>query len=87
MKNILNLTTATIAAIAFTATANAEATVADETKKLTNIAADELAAQDWSSAEAELLSSSFSPEEEVFAKLNMAYLYSITGRVEQAQTL
>ena len=39
---------------------------------------------DWSQAEAALMSADVAPEDQVFAKLNLAFVYSSTGRTEQA---
>ncbi|WP_417450059.1 hypothetical protein [Kordiimonas sp.] len=39
---------------------------------------------DWSSAEAALLGADVADEDQVFAKLNLAFVYSTTGRREQA---
>ncbi len=47
-------------------------------------AADELSSGDWSKAEAALLKSDVAKEDEVFAKLNLAFVYSTTGRRDMA---
>ncbi len=52
-----------------------------------SIAADKIANRDWSSAEAELISTDFGPEDQIFAKVNLAFIYSATGRIEQAHAL
>lgn len=44
----------------------------------------ELKEQDWSKAEAALLNSGVAKEDEVFAKLNLAFVYSSTGRSDLA---
>ncbi len=44
----------------------------------------ELKDQDWSKAEAALLKSGVAKEDEVFAKLNLAFVYSSTGRRDLA---
>ncbi|MFC3052767.1 hypothetical protein [Kordiimonas pumila] len=50
----------------------------------TSYAAQELSTGDWSSAEAALVGGEFSEEDQVFAKLNLAFVYSTTGRRDQA---
>lgn len=52
-----------------------------------NFAKKQVAAQDWSAAEQELLGLDVPEEDKVFAKLNLAFVYSSTGRVEQAVAL
>ena len=52
-----------------------------------SIAAEKIAAQDWSGAETELLNTEFGSEDKIFAKINLAFLYSSTGRVEKAAAL
>ncbi len=47
----------------------------------------ELQEGDWTNAEAALLGGEFSEEDEVFAKLNLAFVYSTTGRKDQAVAL
>jgi len=47
-------------------------------------AADEMSTGDWSKAEAALLNSGVAKEDEVFAKLNLAFVYSSTGRRDMA---
>lgn len=47
-------------------------------------ATDELNTGDWSKAEAALLNSGVAKEDEVFAKLNLAFVYSTTGRQDMA---
>lgn len=44
----------------------------------------ELKARDWSKAEAALVNPEFAKEDEVFAKLNLAFVYSSTGRRDLA---
>ncbi|MCC3861767.1 hypothetical protein [Pseudemcibacter aquimaris] len=51
------------------------------------MASDKLAARDWSAAEAELVSTDFAPEDQIFAKVNLAFLYGVTGRKDQAVAL
>lgn len=52
-----------------------------------SLASGKIASRDWSSAEAELISTDFGQEDQVFAKVNLAFIYSATGRIEQAQAL
>ncbi|MEZ5756602.1 MAG: hypothetical protein R3D86_00115 [Emcibacteraceae bacterium] len=52
-----------------------------------SMASEKIEARDWSAAEAELVSTDFAPEDQVFAKVNLAFLYSATGRAEKAQAL
>lgn len=59
--------------------------VLDDTKD--NYADKELKAGDWSAAEAALLGSEVAPEDQIFAKLNLAFVYSTTGRKDQAVAL
>lgn len=47
----------------------------------------ELKKRDWSKAEAALLGSDISDEDQVFAKLNLAFVYSSTGRRDLAVAL
>jgi len=47
-------------------------------------ATDEMSTSDWSKAEAALLNSGVAKEDEVFAKLNLAFVYSSTGRRDMA---
>jgi hypothetical protein len=47
----------------------------------------EMNAGDWSAAEAALLDADVAPEEAVFTKLNLAFVYSTTGRKDMAETL
>jgi len=56
------------------------AMMADQDKYAT----DELSTGDWSKAEAALLNSGVAKEDEVFAKLNLAFVYSTTGRRNMA---
>ena len=51
------------------------------------IASSKLAERDWSAAETELVNTEFSPEDQIFAKVNLAFLYSVTGRTEKAMAL
>lgn len=44
----------------------------------------ELQQGDWTQAEAALLGADVAAEDQVFAKLNLAFVYSTTGRKEQA---
>lgn len=52
-----------------------------------DFAKSKVAAQDWGGAERELLGLNVPEEDKVFAKLNLAFVYSSTGRVEQAVAL
>ena len=52
-----------------------------------NMATDKITSRDWSSAEAELVQTDFAAEDEIFAKVNLAYIYGITGRKEKAIAL
>jgi|TARA_R110002096_G_scaffold432240_1_gene648644 hypothetical protein len=52
-----------------------------------SIASDKIASRDWSAAEEELISTDFGPEDQIFAKVNLAFLYSATGRADKAQAL
>lgn len=47
----------------------------------------ELKEQDWSKAESALLNAGVAPEDEVFAKLNLAFVYSSTGRRDLAMAI
>ncbi|WP_262689874.1 hypothetical protein [Kordiimonas aestuarii] len=47
----------------------------------------ELQDGDWSKAEAALLDADVAEEDQVFAKLNLAFVYSTTGRREQAMAM
>lgn len=47
----------------------------------------EMNSSDWSAAEAELLGMNVSEEDKVFAKLNLAFVYSSTGRRDLAISL
>lgn len=49
-----------------------------------DLADKELKSRDWSKAEAALLNSDISDEDQVFAKLNLAFVYSSTGRKDLA---
>ena len=64
------------------------ATTANETATLAvndqDFADKELKSRDWSKAEAALLGQDFNKEEAVFAKLNLAFVYSTTGRKDLA---
>lgn len=44
----------------------------------------ELSSGDWSKAEMALMNADIAPEDEVFAKLNLAFVYSSTGRMDKA---
>ncbi len=76
----LSVTLLTGAATAF------DADIALDDTKVTSdqYASKELKAQDWSSAETALLGTNFSKDDEVFAKLNLAFVYSTTGRQGEA---
>lgn len=50
-------------------------------------ATSEMGAGDWSKAEAALMNSGVSQQDEVFAKLNLAFVYSSTGRKDMAAAL
>lgn len=52
-----------------------------------SLASEKIAERDWSSAEAELVSTDFGPEDQILAKVNLAFIYSATGRTSQAQAL
>lgn len=45
---------------------------------------EELKKRDWAKAEAALLGETVAKEDEVFAKLNLAFVYSATGRTDMA---
>lgn len=60
--------------------AHAEATLWDGDDYATG----ELNAGDWGKAEAALMSSGVAPEDEVFTKINLAFVYSSTGRRDLA---
>lgn len=63
---------------------------ADELSSLSvadDMATDKMVSRDWSSAEAELVSTDFAEKDQVFAKVNLAYIYSVTGRKEKAIAL
>lgn len=49
-----------------------------------DFANDELKKRDWAKAEAALLGEAVAKEDEVFAKLNLAFVYSATGRTDLA---
>ncbi|MFC4348040.1 hypothetical protein ACFO5Q_09310 [Kordiimonas lipolytica] len=50
-------------------------------------ATSELGSGDWSKAEAALLGSDVAPEDAVFAKINLAFVYSSTGRKDLAMNI
>jgi len=78
---------ALVAATILTVGASADETrFADEAQaaNLDQYAKSELQQGDWSEAEAALLGADVAPEDQVFAKLNLAFVYSTTGRKEQA---
>lgn len=50
-------------------------------------ATEEVGSADWSAAEAALLGLDVKEEDKVFAKLNLAFVYSSTGRRDQAVAL
>jgi|GEM_PF-691198 len=50
-------------------------------------ATSELGSGDWSKAEAALLGSDVAPEDAVFAKINLAFVYSSTGRTDLAMNI
>ena len=87
LTKIRNVATITVLA-AFLPFAAVGTTAATETATLTvtdqDFADKELKSRDWSKAEAALLGQEFNKEEEVFAKLNLAFVYSTTGRKDLA---
>ncbi len=83
----LELTSVLLGVSIFTAAAVAEEARFDQFATLAledGYASEELGAGDWSKAEEALLGGQFAPEDEVFAKLNLAFVYSTTGRRDQA---
>jgi len=52
-----------------------------------DMATGKMASRDWSSAEAELVQTDFNAKDQIFAKVNLAYIYSVTGRKEKAIAL
>lgn len=78
---------AIISVTVLTACATAEAPrFADEMQPsaIDGYAKSELQEGDWSKAEAALLGADVADEDKVFAKLNLAFVYSTTGRKDQA---
>lgn len=69
---------------ACSATAEPRFAAVDEADQKTEFAKTELAKGDWSEAEAALMGAEFSEEDQVFAKINLAFVYSATGRKERA---
>ncbi|MCK0068976.1 hypothetical protein [Kordiimonas laminariae] len=82
MKTIGTILSVTI--LSATAMASDAGFAQDNKADTNNYAAKELKAQDWSSAETALLGKSFAKEDDVFAKLNLAFVYSTTGRQTEA---
>ena len=87
IRNVATIT-ALAAVLPFTAIGAAHAIAANETATLAvdeqDYADKELKSRDWSKAEAALLGQEFSEEDQVFAKLNLAFVYSTTGRKDLA---
>lgn len=52
-----------------------------------DLANKEMNAGDWSAAEAALLNADVTAEDAVFAKLNLAFVYSTTGRKDMAAAI
>ncbi len=78
---------ALVAATILTVGASADETRFADQAQGTNpdlYAKSELQQGDWSEAEAALLGADVAPEDQVFAQLNLAFVYSTTGRKEQA---
>ena len=78
---------AIIAATILTACATAEEPRFADEAQATNpdlYAKSELKQGDWTEAEAALLGADVADEDQVFTKLNLAFVYSTTGRREQA---
>jgi len=80
------LSFAIIAGLSFSMTASA-AFDGQEVELKSDVAANQLAQNDWSAAEHALLQGEVEKKDAVFAKLNLAYLYSSTGRIEKAAAL
>jgi len=78
---------AIISVTVFAATATAETPRFALEDTTSDYASKELASSDWGSAEQALLGAEFSEEDQVFAKLNLAFVYSTTGRQDQAVAL
>lgn len=55
-----------------------------EVVKNLSLGSDQIASHDWSGAEMALVQTEFEAEDEVFARINLAYVYSFTGRTEEA---
>jgi len=75
------------AVAAFTVSASAadiRVVEVEPTMTADDYATKELNSGDWSKAEAALLGAGVAKEDEVFTKLNLAFVYSSTGRTEQA---
>ncbi len=93
LTKIRNVATITVCAalFPFAAVNAAPADATANTKVLANVTIEdqdfadkELKSRDWSKAEAALLGQEFNKEDEVFAKLNLAFVYSTTGRQDLA---
>ncbi len=77
-----------VAILTVASAASSEEFIGDDKKADSNkYAAKELKAQDWSSAETALAGGGFAKEDAVFAKLNLAFVYSTTGRQADAVAL
>ncbi|TNE66130.1 MAG: tetratricopeptide repeat protein [Alphaproteobacteria bacterium] len=77
----------TILAAAAAATFLSTSVLADDADSKNPVVPAEFAAGDWSQAEAALMNADVAPGDEVFAKLNLAFVYSTTGRRDQAVAL
>ena len=75
---------AIVGAVFVSAAATAEAPRFADDQQQPAYAKTELQQGDWSKAEAALLGADVAEEDQVFAKLNLAFVYSTTGRREQA---
>jgi hypothetical protein len=52
-----------------------------------DVASVKMAERDWSSAEAELVQTDFAAKDQILAKVNLAYIYGVTGRKDKAVAL
>lgn len=77
------LACATIATFALTTGTIAFEQQAEDKNKF----AEKIKAQDWAAAELALVKTNFTGDDEIFAKVNMAFLYATTGRIDEARTL
>ncbi len=78
------------AAIILAATASFASSAAEAAAMMwdgEDYATSELGSGDWSKAEAALLGSDVAPEDAVFAKINLAFVYSSTGRADLAMNI